>query len=171
MKSSTNLELQALMSEYFAILLDCGFTKPSTSVVLADKMEIVQTISLHQVILRSKAELDQFAEGLDSCGVLKAITNFPGLTKTFFTIGGRPQLTSGSYSFECNLLSCVKMSCTMVCVEEILKLLKNVNYSEAGSNNKKREEDTFSLFIDYLDECEKCKCTSVAKYSCLHSFL
>ncbi len=66
MKSSTNFELQALMSEYFAILLDCGFTKPSTSVLLADKMEIVQTISLHQVILRSKAELDQFAEGLDS---------------------------------------------------------------------------------------------------------
>ena len=42
-----------------------------------------------------KLNLDQFAEGLDSCGVLKVIRDFRCLTKPFFTIEGRPQLTSG----------------------------------------------------------------------------
>ena len=38
-----------------------------------------------------------------------------------------------------------------------MKLFKSVDYSDVGSNNRKKEEDTFSLFIDYLDECEKGK--------------
>ena len=77
MMSNTDKELQTVVDTNFSTLLDHGFTKPSTSISLDDKMEIVQ---LHNVILWSKAELDQFAEGLDSCGILMAIM----LYKEFF---------------------------------------------------------------------------------------
>ena len=43
-------------------------------------------------------------------------------------------------------------------VDQILKIFQRVEYSLAGSNRRQEEEDTFSLFIDYLDECEKGKC-------------
>ena len=43
-----------------------------------------------------------------------------------------------------------------------MKLFEKVDYSEAGSNNRKKRIH-FSLFIDYLDECEKCKCHDSCK--------
>ena len=67
MKSNTDLLLQTVVGASFAILLDCGITKPSIAITLGDKIEIDEVIALHHAIVRSKAELDQFAEGLDSC--------------------------------------------------------------------------------------------------------
>ena len=90
MMSNTDKELQTVVDTNFSTLLDRGVTKPSTSISLDDKMEIVQAVALHYVILWSKAELDQFAEGLASCGILMAIM----LHKEFFH-EGRPQLTPG----------------------------------------------------------------------------
>ena len=58
-------------------------------------MEIIQAVALHHVILRPKAELDQFAEGLDSCGILEAIRCNSAIVRNYFTVDGRPQLTTG----------------------------------------------------------------------------
>ncbi len=46
-------------------------------------------VALHHVILRSKAELDQFCEGLDLSGVLNAVKCHPSLTRNFFNIDGK----------------------------------------------------------------------------------
>ena len=46
------------------------------------------------------------------------------------------------------------------CIEQIVKLFEKIDNSEAGSNNRMKEEDTFSLFVD---ECEKCKCHNNCK--------
>ena len=94
-RSETDGELQAVISGNFNSLSDCGIVKAPTSVTLADKAGIVQAIALHHVIYRSRTELDQFAEGMYSCGVLQAIRSYPRLTRNFFTIEGHPKLTSG----------------------------------------------------------------------------
>ena len=101
MKCTQSSELQVIMTSNFNLLLDCGFVKPTTLVKLEDKVEIIQAIALNYAILRSKAELDQFCEGLQSCGVLDAIRKYPQLTRDFFTINGRPQLTSGILLVKC----------------------------------------------------------------------
>ena len=46
------------------------------------------------------------------------------------------------------------MSCTGA---HVLTIFKNIKYSEWGSNMRRKEEETFSMFVDSLDECEKGK--------------
>ncbi len=50
--SNTDKELQTVVDTNFSTLLDRGVTKPSTSISLDDKMEIVQAVALHYVILQ-----------------------------------------------------------------------------------------------------------------------
>ena len=94
---SSEEELRCVIVANFSILLDCGFVKPATSVKMEDRVDIVHAITLHYAILRSKAEMDQFAEGLQSCGVLNALRQNSTLTKSFFTIGGNSKLTTGEH--------------------------------------------------------------------------
>lgn len=95
MQSATEQELQSVIGRNFNFLYDCGFTKPSIRITENDKVDIIQTISLHHVILRSKAELDQFAEGLQSCSVLDTVKKNPSLARSYFSIDGHGQMTAG----------------------------------------------------------------------------
>ena len=51
-------------------------------------------------------------------------------------------------------------------IARVLAVFKVISYSEKGSNCRKKEEDTYAKFVDYLDECERgkpnndtCTCT------------
>ena len=37
----------------------------------------------------------------------------------------------------------------------VRKIFKNIKFSDNGSNAREREEKTYMMFLDYLDECEK----------------
>lgn len=65
-------------------LCDSGLLNPPSSLVMGDRSCIVQSLSLHQVVLMSKAEVDQFAEGIYCLGILDAIRKYPGLLQQFF---------------------------------------------------------------------------------------
>ena len=67
------------------ILECCGYTRPIFRTNLEDVPELIQAITLHYVILHSKAELDQLKEGLQTCKVLKFMKEFPGIFKDFFS--------------------------------------------------------------------------------------
>lgn len=96
MNAATDRELQEVVGANFSTMIDCGFVEPFSSVKMQDRVDIVQSISLHYVILRSKAEMDQFADGLRSCGVLDEMQQNSSLTRSFFTIDGNPpKLTTG----------------------------------------------------------------------------
>ena len=69
MQATTEDQLQQTVAMHYDVLCDCGFTRPSSLVKESDKTDIIQALALHSVILRSKAEIDQFSEGLESCGV------------------------------------------------------------------------------------------------------
>ena len=71
------------MTSNFNLLLDCGYVKPTTLVKLEDKVEIIQAIPL---IMLYFTELNQFCEGLQSCGVLGAIRKYPQLIRDFFNM-------------------------------------------------------------------------------------
>ena len=95
-KCSSEQELRSVIGANFSTLLDCGFVKPATSVKMEDRVDIVHAIALHHVILRSKAEMDQFTEGLQTCGVLDVLRQYSTLTRDFFTIDGNSKLTTGA---------------------------------------------------------------------------
>ncbi len=46
---------------------------------------------------------------------------------------------------------------TLLYVDTVRKLFKHVKFSEAGSNDRQKEEDAYMYFLDYLDGCEKGK--------------
>lgn len=89
---TTDCSLRDVVTQYFDILVYCGMVKPSTSLSLADRPDIVQAVALHHVLLRPKAELDH---GLRACRILVYIRANSALVKNYFTIAGHPKLTSG----------------------------------------------------------------------------
>ena len=76
-------------------IIECGFTKPLPRLTTVDKIDLIQTVTLHYVLLRTKAEMDQFAEGLRALGVLDVIRKYPELLRLFFTNKGMQTLTAG----------------------------------------------------------------------------
>lgn len=60
-------KLRSLLFKNCEVILETGFTKPLAIVQIDD---IVQTATLHRVILRSLAELSQFRDELGVTGAL-----------------------------------------------------------------------------------------------------
>ena len=78
--------LKEIVGENFDELMQCGFTKPSTRLVLADRIDVIQTVSLHHVILKTLGELSQFRDGLETLGVGKAMEENGAFVRDFFVI-------------------------------------------------------------------------------------
>ena len=95
MSATTIEELKDVYTCHFCELVDYGVTNPSTSITLEDKHTIVQSITLHHVLLKSKAEADQFSEGLSYLGTRDYVMKFPHLLQKFFTRDGVEHHTAG----------------------------------------------------------------------------
>ena len=88
-------EFKEVYATNFCDLAECGVTKPSTALTLEDKISVVQSITLHHTILKSKAEIDQFAAGLSCLETRSHVIKYPQLLKEFFTVTGRQLLSAG----------------------------------------------------------------------------
>ena len=53
------------------ILIESGVTQPLTKLTVDNKSGLIKSIILHYIILKQKAELDQFCHGLDYLQVLQ----------------------------------------------------------------------------------------------------
>lgn len=90
-------ELRDFVGENFDVISECGFSKPSSKLsVTADKIDLVQSVALHHVILKTLGELSQFREGLECLGVLKAISEYGHLMCDFFVMK-ESKLSAGVY--------------------------------------------------------------------------
>ena len=82
-ESVESIEKLKFVGDNFDELAECGFTKPSTKLLLTDETDI-QTISLHHMILKTLGELSQFRDGLETLGVGKAMEENGQLLWEFF---------------------------------------------------------------------------------------
>ena len=82
--------------EHSSVFIESGLTTPLALVRLEDKGSIVKTVALHHVILRTKAEIDQFSIGLKVLGVLDAIQKNRQLFQKYFCLDGAEHMTSGA---------------------------------------------------------------------------
>lgn len=89
------LQLRQLAFDNIDLFLECGITKPIPKFELSDKVNIVQAIALHKVILGSMAELAQFKEGVSAHGVGDAIKDHPDLLHSYYCTDHHDTLTSG----------------------------------------------------------------------------
>ena len=132
------------------LLIGSSVTKPLALINAVDKIDIVQAVSLHHVLLHSKAELDQlFCSGLEALGVLNAVKKHPQLFRCMFTSDGIQKLTAGDHQHHYVLLVSL---CFYAYTDMLRTLFKEVRYSIQGSNAKEREKSAYMLFVEYLDE-------------------
>lgn len=67
------------------ILLESGVSKPLTQLRTSDIPTLIRTVTLHNTVIKIKAELDQFSSGLNEAGVLSSIHAHPELFQSLFT--------------------------------------------------------------------------------------
>ena len=127
--------------------MECGYNKPVPRVELEDKPNIIQTVTLHKVILASLAKLSQFRKGLSALGVAAAVKEYPHLLHSYFSVEDNDELTSGM----CIEVYMIQWYRSMH-VDSIRKLFTEIRFSETGTNAKTREEAACMHFVDYLDD-------------------
>lgn len=123
--------LQEVVMENADEFFKCGYTKPIARIVIADKVDIVQSVALQHVVLSTLGELTQFCDGLSSLGVGSALKEFKELMHSFFCKDTKTKLSA----------------------EDIRELFR-VQYSAPGSTARSLETATYMMFLDYLYECE-----------------
>lgn len=77
-------DLQSVVLDNFDLMSQSGFTKPTSRLKMEDRVNIVQSVGLHSVILQSMAELFQFRDGLETLKVATAMKNHADLLHDFF---------------------------------------------------------------------------------------
>ena len=84
-----------MCEEYEALLLETGFNKPLCKLKLSD-VEVIRTSLLdYHCIVKVKASMDQFKEGLDQVGLCKFLKSHPDELKPMFVSSMNTQLTPG----------------------------------------------------------------------------
>lgn len=83
--ATDELREKLMDDENIDLLMECGYNKPVLRVELEDK-HIIQTVTLHKVILASLAELSQFRKGLSALGVVTALKEYSHLLHSYFCL-------------------------------------------------------------------------------------
>ena len=73
---------------------------PLAFITIDDRDTIIQAVALHHVLLKSKAEMDQFAMGLTALGVLDAVRANSALFEDYFLLVGRQSLGAGTCMYD-----------------------------------------------------------------------
>jgi len=92
--------------------------------------------------------MDQFIEGLASVGLLAVLRANPEVMKPLF-VWEEKKMLSGMYIYV--ILYTVLHSYMYMELIGDLKHMFNVRFSEEGSNERVKQEDTYVYFGDFLD--------------------
>ena len=87
--------LQEVVMENTDEFFKCGYTKPIARIVIADKVDIVQSVALQHVVLNTLGELTQFCDGLSSLGVGSPLKEYKELMHSFFCKDTKTKLSAG----------------------------------------------------------------------------
>ena len=108
-----------------------GVSMPSSSVRLADREAIVQSVAKHYSVLSVKAELDQIVDGLKTMGVLDLFRSRPNLMRPLL-MGKPPASLTSDYMIN----------------------LFTPALSPSGSNQREGEDATVLQWINYVQMIE-----------------
>lgn len=78
-----------------SLLLETGFRKPLTLLTMDDKPNIKKVMQDHHTLIKVKPELDQFAEGLKTAGVLDKMRRYSTLMAPMFVTEGKVEINKG----------------------------------------------------------------------------
>ena len=75
--------LCSVVEDNYDLMAESGFTKPPTCLTMSDNVSVVQSVALHQVILKTFGELEQFRDGLETLEVAGAMKRYSCLSRFF----------------------------------------------------------------------------------------
>lgn len=138
-----NDEFQRLVrSSDYEFFVECGITKPVTSMRLGDKSTIISAVCLHYAVLGSLAELEQLKRGLQTAKLATLMDKHPHLFKELFLHSHKPVTA------------------------DFIQDLFVAEYSDRGSNNRVKEEAIMMNWVSYLQELEG---MCISSHYCLSS--
>ena len=83
------------MDEATEMLMGMGCRKPISKLKIDDKPMLKSSLIDYYCLLKVKAEMDQFAEGLKDLGLLEMMRHQPSLFKSLFVAPTSTHLTPG----------------------------------------------------------------------------
>ena len=95
--AETDDEIKVLLSvdEVSEYLVVTGYRKAICNLGVMDKGSLKAALLDYHCLLKVKAEMDQFMDGLNDVGVLEYIRKYPDLLKPLFTDCSHKPLTAG----------------------------------------------------------------------------
>ena len=88
------------------LIIETGYRKPLCRLTMEDVPGLKQTLRDH-VLVKVKAELDQFCEGLNTLGVLEKMKRYPSLMAPLFTDSGKKELDKREFKNNTPGLHCI----------------------------------------------------------------
>ena len=67
-----------------ALLSETGFRKPLSQLTISDRQPIIDMLLDYYIMVKVKAEMDQFKDGLQVLGFLKVLQENPQLFRQYF---------------------------------------------------------------------------------------
>ena len=132
---SSPVKFKQEVSSNTPLRFKAGYTKPV--VAFEDKQKFIRCICLHQLILSTQSEIDQFIKGLMTNGILNVIRNNPDKPRKLLQHDNNERLTAQVVD---NQFHCV--------------------FSDKGGNKHRSEEATAFNFSHYLEDVEQGLVTS-----------
>ena len=93
-----DLKIVFAIDEAASFLLETGFKKPISLLGMKDKASLHASLVDFHCLIKAKAAVDQFSEGLASLNVLGMLQQYPEVMKPLFMYEEHA-LTSGVYIF------------------------------------------------------------------------
>ena len=85
-RAQNDAELRNLFTcpELESLLLETGYCKPLVQLTIDDRSAIIPSVTDYHCVIKVKAAMDQFIDGLDAGRVLDCIKRHPQELKTMF---------------------------------------------------------------------------------------
>jgi hypothetical protein len=130
-ENDDDVKLCLSIDECQTLLLSTGFCKAISLLTVKDVPGIIEALLDYHLLVKVKASLDQFIEGLCTLNFFDELKANPLIWKPYFI-----------YEFE------------ELTAEYMKKLFANVVYAIKGHNQRGVQEQAFVYFCDFMDECE-----------------
>lgn len=95
-ENDDDVKMVFAVDEISALLMETGYRKPVIYLTLSDRPGLRAALMDYHCMLKAKAAMDQFAEGLQILKVQDLIQKFPLLAKPFFVSDGK-KITACEY--------------------------------------------------------------------------
>lgn len=96
-ENDDDIKLCFSIDEGASLLIETGYRKAVCSMTLSDRPTVLSALLDYHLMIKVKAEMDQFKEGLQTLGFLEAVQSDPSLWDEYFLDKTLP-LTAGIIS-------------------------------------------------------------------------